>query len=610
MKKSILKLCDKKLNIFERERLSLWLLNLPYDDTTRIKSFLDAYYKVDSLPLEFYKLFMYNVNSNRYKELFNILLTKNIYSLINFLKGEEEKVDSINFITPNDYFNLPNKQIKNIFYLLKNMNLKNDDLQVKKNIAKNPHWLLKKDSTNTDSEFLQIAIKLYLSIGFDNSVDLLSGKYGEVDYEIIYYLFNSLIIEGKNNSFIEFLFGNKKDPNNPMKLMLDGKFTELFINFDYFYNSIEYFIDKLGSKLSKSKVSVLLKEKYIAKNIENPEITGDVLDDMISSYYNKYGITDSEEEIIDKNMEAYNLKLKTKTKSSIMKVDIPKINGFTFEMLPLNDIRNLVMGYRSGNCFRLNGDAFILFNKFLTNPHMRILSISTDEYKDFGMVLLMRNGNVLIAQGIEVSKRVPNDITGKKLYDSVKLAIKCLMDEMNKNDDEIVASIIGLSNSNTALYNNSILPFIINPVLEDNHQFYNGVANYQGLLYLKDNKNLKDIKLFVPNKFYSDNNKIYKRSKNTNRNSIEYREIEKILVSLRFARSKKISKAEMIYYYSDLMKKNEDYTICTLDWFIMVFDDGSIDTFINSENSEVISEYEKELEKTKNIIGKRKVKKL
>lgn len=241
--------------------------------------------------------------------------------------------------------------------------------------------------------------------------------------------------------------------------------------------------------------------------------------------------------------------------------------------------------------------AFILFNKFLTNPHMRILSISTDEYKDFGMILLMRNGNVLIAQGIELSKKIPKEISSRKIYESANEAVSYIMDQINNTDDEIVASVIGLSNSNTIPYNNNVLPFIINPILDDNHQFYNGIQNYQGLLALKEGKSLKDIRLFEPNKFYFDNNIIYKRDQNTPKDSTTYREIEKILISLRFARFKNTSKSEVMNQYANLIEKKEYYTICTLDWFIMVFEDGSIDKFINSDNPEKIEEYNLELKK-------------
>lgn len=605
LKSTLLKLSKKKLNVFDAVKLYKILLELPYNDIAYIKLFINSYYSVAELSDDFYKLFIHGVHSNRYKELFNVLLTRNIYNLICFLKNDYECSEEIeDEISPTDYFNLPTKQIKFLIELLKSLDIQNDELKIKNIIATNTQWLLRRPCINTEQEYKRIAIKMFMSIGLDNSIDVLCGKYGLVDYDIIYYLFNNLNIKNRIVkeilSFNDFLFNNKKDPNNNMRLMLNANFDELFINFDYFYNSIGNFVEKLGIKLNKSKVSILLKERYLAPKLENPELSGDILEDMLSSYYHKYGITDSESDIIDRNIAAYKSKLKTKTKSSIIQVDIPKDGDYIFELLPLTDARNLVMGYRAGNCFRLNGDAFVLFNNFLTNPHMRILSISTEEYKDFGMVLLMRNGNVLIAQGIELSRRLPNQFTGKKLYNAVKNAINYIMDKMNNSDDEIVASIIGLSNSNTVPYNNNLLPFIVNPILDNNHQFYNGIYNYQGLLFLKEGKTINDIKLFVPDAIFSDTKRnLYRRNKFISYNSIEYREIEKILISLRYARFKETSKEELIYYYSDLSKKCEVYTICTFDWFIMVFQDGSIDSFINSSDPGVIEQYNFELEKIK-----------
>lgn len=604
---TLLNLSKKKLNVFDTAKLYKILQGLESNDLALLKLFLDNYYSINSLPEDFYKMFLYCVHSNRYKELFGILLNKNIYSLIGYLKNDNEKIMAIeDLISPSTYFELSTKQIRDIVNLLKSIDLANEKLSLKKAIANKAGWLLRKTNINTDEEFREIAIKMFLSIGIDNAIDILSGKYGEVDYEIIHYLFNNLNVKYSNDKhntiFNDFLFSNKKDPNNNMRLMLEGNFPELFLNFDYFYNSLSYFIENLGAKLNKSKVAILLAERYIAPKIKNPELSGVILDDMISSYYHKYGISDSETEILDKNINAYNEKLKTKTGSSILNTDIPKIGDYTFELLALTDARNLVIGYRAGNCFRINGDAFILFNNFLTNPHMRILSISTEEYKDFGMVLLMRNGNVLIAQGIELSKRIPYSITGKNLYNSVQTALKYIMDAINKEDDEIVASIIGLSNNNTTPYNHNILPFIINPILDNNHQYYNGVENYQGLLDLKEGKTINDIRLFTPcNIYHERESKTYVRDDFTPRNSLDFQEIEKILISLRNDRFKANQSESLFSYYRELATKKELYTICTLYWYITTFEDGSVDTYINSNNPEVVKEYNLKLKEIKKI---------
>ncbi len=602
MDKESLELIEKKLNILDKIKLKKFLNNISNKDIDSIKTFLNEYYHIKNLSYNFYNMFIYHV-CNNYNKLFNILKTKNIYDLIDYLKNNEKIKNIENILNYEDYFELPNNKIKIIYNLLKNINLKQDELTIKKLIINEPNWLLRKDALHSENELKIISIKMYLSVGLENAIDILKENYGKIDYEIIYYLFNNLDIKNRNIKsniiFNDFLFNNKKEPYNNMKLMLEGNLLKLFLNFDYFYNNINYFVKQLGIKLNRNKVEILLNEKFTAPIIENPEINGIILDDMISSYYHKYNIKDNKEDIINKNINIYNSKLKLKTKSSIINCKIPIIDNFIFELIPLNDPRNLVMGYRAGNCFRINGDASILFNNFLTNPHMRILSISTEKYKDFGMLLLMRNGNVLIAQGIELSNRVSKDIKKEQLYNATKLAVKYIMECTNKENDEIVATIIGLSNNNTIPFNNNILPFIINPILNENFHFYNGIYNYQALLNLKEGKTLNDIKLFIPNKFYNDNNKKYVR--NLSNQTIKSPEMEKILISLRYARFKTKPIDDSINYYNNLIDKKEIYTICTVDWYITIYEDNTIDTYINSKNPEVIKEYNQELNKIKTL---------
>ena len=79
-----------------------------------------------------------------------------------------------------------------------------------------------------------------------------------------------------------------------------------------------------------------------------------------------------------------------------------------------------------------------------------------------------------------------------------------MMEYANSNNDEIVATIIGSSNSNVSSYNNNILPFLVSPILESTNTFYNGIYNYQCLLDIMPSKTLYDIKLYKPEKRYLD----------------------------------------------------------------------------------------------------------
>ena len=585
----------RKFTFLERyklRRIYKLLLKTSSDDIETAKIFINGFYGDVELPDTFYMIFMYGVHGKDFEQIFNILLTRNIYDLICFLKNDEPLKNIEELINPADYFDLSNKQIKNIVEHIKQLGI-NNEIELKKKISKNTHWLLRRPIIQSEEEYIKIAVKMYTSIGFDNSIELLKGKYGVVDYEMIHYLFNNLDTKDKNYNevFSEFLFDNN------VRLMLEGELQELFINFDYFYNSLEYFIEKLGNKLNIDKVQLLLKERYLAPKVEHPEISGDVLADMLSSYYHKYGILEEDKWVLDENMRLYE-QLKTKTKSSIMPIEPLKIGDYTIEMVPLSDVRNLVMGYRASNCFRINGASFVLFNNFVTDPNMRLLSISTEREKDFGMVLLMRNGNVLIGQGITTNKHTSDSVLGEKLYNAVRMAMKNIMDSMNEEDDEIVATIIGLTNSNTTPYNNDILPFLINPAVEIPSFTYNGICNYQGLLDIKEGKRLSDIELFIPTKFYPEKKEqVYNRYYDMPHDSAEYREIEKILISLRFARFRTGNKDEINNFYFNLSSKREVYTVCTSDWYITVYQDGTMDSFIKSSNPRVIEQYNSELGK-------------
>ena len=77
----LLLLSKKKLNIIDGTISHKLLLKLSSDDDTEIKLFLDNYYNIESMPPEFYKMFLSYIHNNSFKELFDILLRKNIYDL-------------------------------------------------------------------------------------------------------------------------------------------------------------------------------------------------------------------------------------------------------------------------------------------------------------------------------------------------------------------------------------------------------------------------------------------------------------------------------------------------------------------------------------------------
>lgn len=557
-----------------------------------IKEFVKSFYNINNMPTDFYEMLL---NSLNLRKILKVIMIGNIYKLISTLKNNDEVTEAIEqYLSPKDYFTIPRKRINKLIKLLQDLPIERNTLDIK--IEEDLQWKLRSRPKYQEQEYLEIAYKLYKCFGYDNTIEIISQKYGSITYDQLHYLAKNLEInnlsEEENDILKLYLFGDKNSYNNPIRQMLNGKFTELFINFDYFHNNLSYFVNKLGTKIKKEKLEVLLKERFLTTDPTTPEITGEIREDMLSSYYHKYSTQeDSEQEVLDLKTSIYNKKLRNKYKSSIPQIKLETQNDIQPELLSLSNPRNLTHGYRAGNCFRINGDASILFSQFLDSEHMRILSFSTKEYKDYAMVLLMRNGNTLIAQGIETSKWVPSELTGKKLYDVTKESLKQIMDYMNNNGDEIVATIIGATNSNVSNYNSNILPFLVSPILENGNNYYNGISSYQCLSDIAPGKNISDIKPYIPEKRYYDTRE---QVLTTNKFSFNP-DIEKRIIALRFQRSQT---SEGFSFYNEMSKHHELQTICNKDWYITLFTDGTIDSFISdTQDPRAKEEFQQELVK-------------
>ena len=543
---------------------------------TKVKDFVREFYGVGDMPHDFYEILLTKIKT---KQVLSSIISQDIYILISYLQHNSEDTEELReYLTPEDYFLISRKQITKLEQLLQQMSKEPNILSPL--IEEELIWKLRRRPVYSQEEYQELAYKLYQAFGFNNSSELISGKYGTVNYEQLHFIIKN--IEPKDYSQEErerinnYLFGDKKSFNSPIRQMLNGRVIPLFINFDYFYNNNQYFVDKLGKKLPLDRLKLLLEERFITTEPTTPEITAELKEDMLSSYYHKYSETTTEpKEVIDKNIDLFTEKLRNKYASSIPQIPLQSDDEeIKVELLNLSDPRNLTHGYRSGNCFRVNGDAAILFSKFLDSDHMRILSFSTPEHKDYAMVLLMRNGNVLIGQGIETSKWVPQEFKGKRLYDLTKNALKQVMNYMNSRGDEIVGTIIGATNENVTVYNNNYLPFIVSPNLENSSNYYNGVSTYQCLLDLAPSKTISDMKAYVPEiRYYDQREQVLSR-----KNNYPHQDIERRIISLRFQRTKTV---EGFSFYEQMLNKREQETICNKDWYITVFTDGTVDSFIS-----------------------------
>lgn len=565
-----------------------------------IAKLLANYYQFDDiLSTHFYHFILLKIKN---KDL-SFLEHENIYQVIDEYRNISLSIDDLDWvITPKQYLEVPIRHINKIRELLLNKlhicpKNKLDELYESEDLYK-----LSRQTSYLDSECIYLAYKLYLSIGFNHSLDLLQDKFGEISFATLYFLFYPIDVKGINiptKELIDFLFDGEKE-DSVMFFILHGKNKEIYLNFSYFYENFFYYYKILHGNLSKKRVEELLKDRFLTFDPVYPNIKRDIVNDMISSFSKRFDYQYSDWEIKDIHFHYFEDNMSKLISSSIPQIEIEN-DDLQASVLAKSDPKILVMGYRANNCFRLNGDASILFSKTIKSKDFRLVSVSSSKDNDIAMMLVHRNGNALIAQGIEISKSYQDYESRKKIYQICREMLKELMQEMNLLGDEIVISIIGCSNSNVTDFNSDVLPFRISPFFEGDpfQNFYNGFQFPQCLVFLKVNSTFHDIKLFSPNQEYFD-----KREEVLCLKPDDYSYVRNLVNQRLMA----------ISYFADTQKRRirmqsthvtkEIY--CNTDWYLIVFEDGETEGAYLENDPRAKEEYESYLLQVKNNFHKLK----
>ena len=397
-----------------------------------------------------------------------------------------------------------------------------------------------------------------------------------------------------NEELTTFLFGGEKE-NSAMASILNGSSKELYLNFSYFYQNFVYYYKELQGNVSRKRVEALLKDRFLTFDPVYPNIKRDVVDDMIKSFHNKYIYNDySDKQIENLNYAFYEENISHQISSSIPQIQI--FNGdYKASILAKNDPKVLVMGYRANNCFRINGDASVLFKKVIASKHCRVVSVSRAKDNDIAMAIIIRNGNVIVAQGIEISQSYRNIVDRKKIYLTIEKFMKQLMNEMNEKGDVIVATMIGCSNSNVSDFNSKFLPFRVTPILNGDQfsTYYDGFHFPQCLISMKENTSLGDIKLFTPTFEYLDQRDEVLCLKPNDYSYVRNLVNQRLMAISYFAdtqmrriRMQSVHEAKEIY--------------CNSDWYLIVFEDGEIEGTYLDKDPRAKEEYEFSLSRVKN----------
>ena len=347
--------------------------------------------------------------------------------------------------------------------------------------------------------------------------------------------------------------------------------------------------------MQRSKVDTLLEERYSVSLY--PEISNDILADFKSSFQNKYQFyMSSEKEILQLNYKFYEKNMEKQYISTIPQIIYTNKDEITCDILAKSSPRNLVIGYKTNCCFRINGDASILFTKAITSKHYRVLSVSTSKEKDIAMALLTRNGNVIVVQGIEISNSYQNKEMRAKIYEAIKETMEQLMTNMNKKGDIINAILIGNSNENVTDFSQKPLSFRISPIIssEENFEYYYAGFHFpQSILVMDEQNTLNELKQYIPKTEYLDQREEILHWQENEEYDYYYSLIQKRIAKISFKANTQLQRILLQLDH----KEKEIY--CNKDWYLILFENGEIEGIYLDYDSRAKEEYETILEKIK-----------
>jgi len=527
------------------------LMKLFFKDICKIEDEIEEKY-LKSMIYNFKKL------NKSTKELYNIIKLKP-FSIIYYINTGiiDENIDKIfnKQITITQYQKTNIKKINKIFKILNLIN--------KNKLEKNNLTIL--------------AYKLYYIFGYENTIDLLSNKFGIININFINKLLNRCDIKNvelkkTNNTyepiikpnFVQFIISEKKNNNTTIKRMIRGELDLIIDEFPNLYNNFDRFQHTIGKKIHLNKLIPLLKENPFMLLPNEYKLTKEIINNIIKSYGYSDILNNNDTTSVDNNeciKEAcnfYHNYLEKRTTSSIPRVIGTTKDNYQYEVLKLDDPIILTLGYQTGCCFRLTGASRGFLEYCSESLYARVIVIKNDKDEICSIIPIIRNGNVIAGNSIESNSKA----NGGKVYNALKCAYDDILKISNQYEEKpIIACCVTDLHSNVSPYNKQSIKKNIFPINE--YPFYTNYSETTYIISSLENKTENNFELYTPNAIYLDERPdilLY----HWNMQDIETKnEIEKRIKSITY----QLNISEEYLYFSK-------YIICNEDWYLKVDYDG------------------------------------
>lgn len=281
-----------------------------------------------------------------------------------------------------------------------------------------------KDENLDKSSIRNLAIRLYLAVGYQNSKNLIDLKVPFTRYE---YIFNEIDIKkiqlndnGEpiiNKKLNNFMFGsNINDDTTNINRLLQDKIPEFEKRFADVYNSWEIIYQNLNGNVSVARILKWFEENKV---LLNPD------EYRLANVLNEIG---TDERNLAKARELYN-DMKNRKFSTIPKIFGSCNNEYTYEILDLDDPLGLVVGYITRCCFLINGASKSSLFHSAQSKDGRIFVVRKNG-ELVAQSWVWRNGNLVCFDNVETRGIYDHDI----LLEAYKQASKKFIDISEKDE--------------------------------------------------------------------------------------------------------------------------------------------------------------------------------
>lgn len=359
------------------------------------------------------------------------------------------------------------KDMRLMFYLKFNIALLNARYlhgitveQLSKVNVKHINKLVKflEDKTQDElSAIYGVCIKMYFIFGYERSIDILSGNFGQYNRIFLDNIAKTDVtrieMQAEGNKFlpiidkrfINFMFETPK--NNHFIDMFNNKDSELYKTWYYLYNNYDEVLEKCHNEITLKKVNAILEtEKYdIDRKIITPDNyllnNSSFLENIILGNKTQY----SNNEVLRKIVQIYS-QMKQRVESSIPYVKGVSTSGYTYEVMKLDDIQIFKLGYKANCCIRTLDIAHnhLLHAALCRNGRVLIIYDKLGDVAAFSP--LKRNGNVLIANSIECVNKAEG-INTYSISNAFKEGTKKIVEVTKQSREPINLVCIGSESS-------------------------------------------------------------------------------------------------------------------------------------------------------------------